>query len=291
MSIAAYRDRELPRTVADCLKRASRPDAVAFGICWQGLGPEESAEGLGLPARGVRLRCYDSRDSRGACWARNVAHGLRRGEEFTLQTDSHMRFHDGWDDDLLAMSEWCGPRSVLSTYPASYEPPDDLQACGTYALMPRRFDRNGILSFRGAPIVAPAPVPSAWLAGGFMFAPSAFFDEVPYDPAVYFLGEEASLAARGWTRGWDYYAPHRCVMHHYYVRRVEPKHWGDNGSWARTDDASVRRVRHLLGVSRSGDPSVVEGLDGPMGLGSARSLWQFEQFAGVSFRRQRIDPR
>ena len=35
ISIAAYRDPELVPTVEDCLARATHPDRLRFGICWQ----------------------------------------------------------------------------------------------------------------------------------------------------------------------------------------------------------------------------------------------------------------
>lgn len=290
VSIAAYRDPETPWTIRSLISRASHPERVTVGVCWQYRSPEDDGQFRHVfsPDQ-VRARFFDARDSRGAGWARSIAHGLREDEQYVLQVDSHMRFHRGWDDQLLRLLDACpSPRPVLSTYPPPYEPPDNMMSCGTFMLAPKQFDDHGILSFEGRPIPSGPSVPCAWIAGGFIFSRASYFDEVPYDPRVYFLGEEVSLAARGWTRGWDYFAPGECVMHHFYGRNSDPKHWGDHRGWTDANSVSVRRVRHLLGISRERDSSVIEALDGPLGLGDVRSLADYERFAGVSFSRRAI---
>ena len=102
VNIASYADPELPRTLKDCLENARRPENLRFGICWQG-----------DPARPVPLESFRSDDrfrfsdhpveeSGGGCWARNIAQGLWRGEQYTLQIDSHMKFEPDWDTRLVA---------------------------------------------------------------------------------------------------------------------------------------------------------------------------------------------
>ncbi len=286
VAIAAYRDPELAPTLRSMFQTARDPDRVTAGICWQ-RRPED--EGLFRPEAfqgRVRALVFDAQDSRGAGWARSIAHSLREEEPFTLQIDSHMRFHRDWDVSLLRLLGECRSEyPVLTTYPAPYEPPDTM-TCGTFELAPKQFEHSGILTFAGRPLWAPAPVPTPWLAAGFIFAPSLFFDEVPYDPQVYFIGEELSLAARAWTRGWDLYAPHECVLHHYYGRASDPKHWGDHHGWTQKDAASVRRVKHVLGLGAIGPDG--GPLDGPLGLGDVRSLSQYEAFARVDLSAQRI---
>ena len=43
--------------------------------------------------------------SRGGPWARNRAQSLWRGEPYTLQVDSHMKFEPEWDAKLVDMLE------------------------------------------------------------------------------------------------------------------------------------------------------------------------------------------
>ena len=292
VAIASYRDPETGPTIGNMFSLADRPSLVSVGLCWQRSDGEDRML-LGPYPRGrVAVRAYHSSESRGAGWARSVAHAMRGSEPYVLQVDSHMRFHRGWDTSLLNMLAACGSdRPILSTYPATYEPPRSMGPCGSWSLRASRFNRQGMLSFAGTEVVAPFPVPHAWIAGGLIFAPSRFFDEVPYDPSVYFLGEEASLAARAWTSGWDSFAPNQCVVHHYYGRHEARRHWDDDAAWSDADRVSVGRVRKILGGPPATDPRSNDATDGPLGLGSKRTLSQFELYAGVSFSERWIRPR
>jgi hypothetical protein len=53
-----------------------------------------------------------------------------------------------------------------------------------------------------------APQPSAFFSAHFVFVRSAWLRDVPYDPQMYFDGEEDSLALRSWTNGWG---PADCI--------------------------------------------------------------------------------
>ena len=68
VSIAAYRDLQLSPTIADCLKKATHPERLRFGICWQH-GSEETTLSYLDDAR-FRILDVPWRESRGACWAR-----------------------------------------------------------------------------------------------------------------------------------------------------------------------------------------------------------------------------
>lgn len=283
--IASYRDPETQWTIADLFRKATYPDRVRVGVCWQYL-PEDSWY-IQAPVRPAQVSAlhFDATESQGACWARSLAHGLRGHEEYTLQLDSHIRLHHGWDERLIDMLASCpSSRPVLSSYPAPYTPPDDLQ-CGVFMLAPRNWEHHGVVSLEGKPIVSPLPVRCPWIAGGFIFSRSNLWDEVPYDPSLYFIGEEATLSVRAFSRGWDAYAPNECIVHHYYGRQQQPKHWTDHRRWSDKNLFSVRRAKHLLGAVVERDVRIISGLDGPLGLGDARTLREFEAFARIDFRR------
>jgi hypothetical protein len=81
------------------------------------------------------------------------------------------------------------------------------------------------------------------------------------------------------------------VRNHYYGRREARRHWDDDDAWSAADRVSVSRVARILGGPPGSDPRSNEATDGPLGLGSRRSLLQFELYAGVSFSEQWIRPR
>lgn len=294
VNIASYRDTECQWTVRDLFEKAENPDRVFVGICWQ-FAPGADQDCFTIETRPEQVRRVDfqAKKSRGVCWARNHAQRLWRGEEFTLQIDSHMRFVPGWDRILLEMYEACPTdRAVLSTYPPAYEPPDTLSPPLLSTILPKEFDDRGMFRVRSvsvSPDKAPAnPTPTAYIAAGFLFAPSGIIGDVPYDPHIYFQGEEITLAARLWTHGWDLFTPNRHVIYHDYTQRPRKvRHWDDQTNWSVMNKLSERRVRHLLSgadletSAGSRDEALVD-LD-KFGLGGARSLADYEAFCGVRF--------
>jgi FkbM family methyltransferase len=149
------------------------------------------------------------------------------------------------------------------------------------------FDR--IMSQDSILLDMPRPMESYLVAGGYLFGRGAMFDEVPYDPHIYFIGEEIAHAARYYTNGWDGYTPHKCLIHHYYSRKSATKHWQDEKeAWTRLNLASYRRVRHVLEIERTADPMALAEIE-KYGLGSRRSLDEFQAAIGVNFNAQVID--
>ena len=45
---------------------------------------------------------------------------------------------------------------------------------------------------------------------------------VPYDPTLYFLGEEITLAVRAYTHGYDLFHPSETIVWHEYTRNGRP---------------------------------------------------------------------
>ena len=292
--IAAYRDRDCINTIDDLFRKARRPDRVTAGVCWQYLSPEDDAvDPLGRWRDRCRLVSFPAAETEGVCWARSRAHALWDGEEAVLQIDSHMRFVDGWDEALLAMLADCpSERPILSNYPAAFAPPDRIESHVVSVIRATGFDQDGLLkqeSVGYAPDrMGGKPRPSAFVAGGFLFGDSRWIAEVPYDPFLYFQGEESTLAARLFTHGWDVFTPNDVLAYHDYGQRPDrPRHWNDRPDWPQLNRRSVRRVRHLLGIEESSDPEVLRDI-GRYGLGSRRSLAEYQAFAGVDFRRQVI---
>jgi len=136
-------------------------------------------------------------------------------------------------------------------------------------------------------------VRGAFVVGGFVFSRSEILREVPYDPHLYFNQEEAAYGLRLFTHGWDLFSPTQVVVYHYYnpggpqTATVRPLHWNDSPNWARLDQLGLHRYYHLTGARPSTDPRVTAELD-RFGLGRARTVAQFEAYAGVDFRDRRV---
>jgi hypothetical protein len=105
---------------------------------------------------------------------------------------------------------------------------------------------------------------------------------------LYFHGEEISLSARFWTHGWNPFTPNDVLIYHYYGRSEQrPRHWSDNPSWGSLDARSLSRLRHLFGIEASTDSSIIEAIE-HYGLGAARTLKEYEQYADVNLSGQKI---
>lgn len=287
ISVAAYRDPQLIPTLLDCLHRARHPEALHFGICWQH-GPDEGPLPDLAPAR-LSLIQLPWQDSGGACWARAQAMRLWDGEDFFMQIDSHHRFVQDWDELLIDQFQRCdAPRPLLTTLPADFDPSQPLPEHSPPMSMGfAHFTREGIPVYNAMPRhdwrASQAPVRARFLAAGFIFTLGRFTQDVPYDPELYFLGEEITLAMRAFTHGYSLFHPTVHVLWHQYNRHQRVMHWDDHtvaDAAALRDRASLERVRRFLR-----QPHI-----GPFGCGSARTFAEYEAYAELNFLRQRASP-
>lgn len=319
VSIASYRDRELIPTLQSLIARAKHPQNLRVAICWQhdnetaalftDTGMKLIEEQHGDDHTLLRFRwqqahlnviAVDYRQSRGACWARYRAETQFADEDFTLQIDSHCRFIRDWDSELIGMLDGLRQHSdkpVLSTYPPAYDPEDDPAKRGQFVsrLIFREFSKEGLPMLSSVPLKSEQPERGSYIAGGFIFADGSFARDVPNDPQIFFAGEEIAMAARAWTQGYDVYTPHKIVLWHYYGRPKENKIWGDHTreakesgtvekAWWEHDALSKKRIRTLFGLE------IVPEELGRYGLGSVRSLTEFERHIGVDFKRRAVLP-
>jgi hypothetical protein len=214
---------------------------------------------------------------------------LWSGQQWYLQLDSHHRFAEGWDEILLAQAAATGStKPILTTYAHPFTPDEAAPLTPDPMLMEfDRFTDEGIALFRPGAIRTPAdygPVRSRFVSAHFLFAPGRFVTDVPYDPGLYFIGEEITMAVRAFTHGYDLFHPSVPVVWHEYTRNGRAKHWDDHTSdngvklnWSERDVASRIKIRDFLA-----DPYI-----GPFGCGTARTFTEYENYAGLNFRHRR----
>ena len=277
VGIACYRDAECRPTVADLFAKAAHPERISVGVVMQTL-PDDA---FGFEQARTRFDNIDALDSRGVCWARNRVAVLWRDETYVLQIDSHMRFAPRWDVLLLEQLSRCpSTKPLLTTYPPGYEPPDHLILSDPIFLAAKPFEADGSLPQQGIPRAAESDVPqrTALVAAGYLFGAAAWIHEVPYDPQIYFQGEETTMAVRLWTHGWDFFGPTENLIWHRYGNDGRAVHWSDHSDWHILDAVSKQRVRQLLSMDQPGEHVLA-----PYGLGSVRSLAQYVAFSGIDF--------
>lgn len=296
VSIASYRDAQLPKTVDDLLAKATHPERVFVGIVNQ-LDGGGDFDCFANAHNHVRQIGLPYQESRGVCWARNMVYDQLLGDEdFVLQIDSHSRFEQGWDVEVL--NQWhrlLDPKGVISHYPLAYYTNDNDR---TDPMRYLRFTSTGFNHY-GLPLQDSVTLPledapaqaekTPFIAGGCFFAPSSMVRYVQYDPFLYFTGEETSYAVRLWTHGYNIYLPKRPFMYHDYgVDRGRRMHSQDNPQMFQSvEQRSKARLRHLFGLEASTDHDVIEQIS-KYGFGRERSFSQWQMHFGIHFDKQLI---
>jgi hypothetical protein len=192
----------------------------------------------------------------GPYMARYFASKLWQGEEWYVQTDSHMKFQPHWDESLIQMLKNApSQRPVISHFP----PPQD----GDLANLPvsricgpvfATSDLEGqIIRFEGSnnydEVKLDTPRFAPFVSAGYLAAHSDMLRDVPFDPFLpyIFIGEEILLSARLWTSGYDIFSPTDNLVGHHYERNASPKFWD---SLHRVFTAGVHNPLQLLVLKR-----------------------------------------
>jgi len=296
VSVVSYCDPLLGFTLERARDNARHPDGLHFGVV------EQAPDATRMPASASYLR-VDPVHARGPCWARAIAMSFYRGEDWFLQLDSHMDFAPGWDERLAGQAQAlsAGRRGVvLSTYPSAFVfedgkpvPKPVTQKVLAMVVKPRTafVGDNPVLAFEGQPVETDQPLPGMHVGAGCLFASGNFALEFPYDPAIYFHGEEQSVALRLFTKGWDIFHPPGMPIYHLYndskgSASNRPMHWDeseDAGRAVRWRELEVRSLQRLAQLV-SGAPL------GAYGLGSERTVGAFATFSGIDYANRVIAP-
>ena len=261
----------------------------------------------------IRVLYIHDTESLGPAMARYYASKLWAGETYFMQTDSHLRFAEHWDDlyrqELQATKAY--PKSILSSYPPGFQaihgdsnvvdatPGSRLCLCMTLAQDPNPMVRiNSGSSYAGH---EPRPTQIPFMAAGFFFARAEFLRDIPFDPYMLwlFMGEEIALSARSWTHGWAMYAPRKnWIVHQYRPGRMGlPKFWGNVNRLYKAPGTNnnalqkhvIPRVKNLIGYPDASVEKIQEqGLSIALrdlqnyGLGPVRSLKEYMEFAHMT---------
>ena len=101
------------------------------------------------------------------------------------------------------------------------------------------------------------PFRARFLSAGFLFAPGTFVREVPYDPELYFLGEEAAMTLRAFTHGYDLFHPTRPLCGTTMSAKIRSsigtiirKPTRRQCAWGERDLQSKKKIRKFLPASR-----------------------------------------
>lgn len=114
--------------------------------------------------------------------------------------------------------------------------------------------------------------------------------QVPYDqylPEI-FQGEEMSMTLRGFSYGYDYYAPERNICFHMYAvhkfrenRLAVPKFSENEKLFPGVEEQSMKRLISILGINHQENDDYLTIDKDKYGLGQVRSLETFFSTFGI----------
>lgn len=321
ISVASYRDPECGPTIESIYARAKHPERIRVAVISQTdqavdpdfCGPETPCDQNPSQAYckwkdQVDIFHVDAKLAVGPVFARHLGHRMFRGEYFAMQADSHIRFVDDWDEDIIF--QWKSARNemgVLTTYLSdiigSIDPvTNKSKHPGRPIMCQSDYEGEGQLKHlrhgqqpEGPPGIKGQPTLHPFWAAGFSFARAHFVVQCPYDqylPMV-FQGEEISMGLRGFSYGYDYYAAERSVCFHMYaIAENKEKRKNIHLFWENTRayiGAELRAMKRLNGIIHfTTDPyDTVD--EQKYGLGKVRETQKFFETFGIHTEKQEVE--
>ena len=322
VSVASYRDPECGPTVDSIYARAKHPERIRVAIVAQRTTgdsictvpekpcDEDPSQALCKYKHLIDVYEMEAKLAVGPVFARHLGHRLYRGEYFAMQVDSHVRFVQDWDEDLV--EQWKSANNemgVLTTYlsdiigsinPVTHK----AQHPGRPIMCKSDFEGRGKLKHirhgqqpEGPPGIHGQPTLHPFWAAGFSFARGHFVVQVPYDqylPMV-FQGEEISMGLRGFTYGYDYYAMERSVCFHMYAikenlpkRRKVKLFWENSSMYKGAGEKAMQRLNGIIRMLPSDEP-FFDAEEKKYGLGKVRTTEKFYKTFGIHTDTQKVE--
>ena len=322
LMIASYRDFQCRETIASAFERADHPERLFVGAVDQVVDGDTGCLDLEVPCSKdpSQLICkhldqisvykVDARIATGPVTARHIGDRMYRGQHFLMQMDAHCQFVRHWDTKII--HQWASTGNemcVLTSYLTDLQGSIDEQGDSTRETrpimcnsdfegdLPARYLRHGSQP-ETYPTVRNMPQLEPFWAAGFSFSRGHFTVRVPYDalmPMV-FMGEEISIGIRGFTFGYDYYAPKESVVFHEYAdyssrRKKIPMFWDNMAEHQGEGQKSLKRSMAIISMAPDIDPADWDHTDEKKyGIGNVRSVELFYKLFKIDTSERRAVP-
>jgi [Skp1-protein]-hydroxyproline N-acetylglucosaminyltransferase len=327
--IASYRDDQCPHTVESIMERAHFPERVRIAIvdqrygsandpnCIEPLEPCDTNPHQALCEYKDRIDHYEmeAKYGVGPVFARHVGYRMYRGEYFAMQVDAHVFFVENWDVMLVDQYKRTdNEMAVMTTYLSDLQgaiDPDTHASLheGRPIMCNTNFESGNSRTHKYLrndqqpetwPEIKNTPQLAPYWAAGFSFGRGHFIVQVPYDQylPMIFQGEEISIGLRGFTYGYDYYAPEFGVCFHMYAngenkaKRNKVKMFWENGStYVGAENHSYDRLLGLIEMNQPNVPSTIwnHAEEKKYGLGTSRNVTKFFDLYGIHLTEQTVE--
>lgn len=282
-----------------------------------GTGSSQRIMVTSMPARDAKGPVY----ARAVIENELIASGAGSDVEVFMQIDSHTRVVKHWDAEIVESLKECelqkggDGKVILSTFPSDYE--TGTQSKNPLARTTSQIDSFGV-NFRDLPnfnafhswhretgmavtydykaVRHPDIYHHAGaFAANFAVGRYEAWCDVPNDMNLpyLFVGEEQTMGARMYTHGWDIMLPKRMMLYSKSDRKYRHLFWENlYARYKKTAPAvcaerdriyakSLARAQSLMMTGTLGDSSLDDDM---FGLGSARTLTQYEAHMGLDYK-------
>eukprot|EP00584_Thalassiosira_punctigera_P021344 CAMPEP_0172555108 /NCGR_PEP_ID=MMETSP1067-20121228/57994_1 /TAXON_ID=265564 ORGANISM="Thalassiosira punctigera, Strain Tpunct2005C2" /NCGR_SAMPLE_ID=MMETSP1067 /ASSEMBLY_ACC=CAM_ASM_000444 /LENGTH=608 /DNA_ID=CAMNT_0013343617 /DNA_START=65 /DNA_END=1888 /DNA_ORIENTATION=+ len=322
VAIASYRDWQCVDTVTSIFSAAKHPERIRVAVVDQIVAGEDGScdvprspcggdpdQPLCLYKNQIDVFQMEAELAVGPVFARHLGHRLYRGEYYSMQSDAHVTFTRGWDVDIISQIEATGDEmAVLSTYltdiVGSIDQKTGLSLRKTRPIMCNTEYEGGaqgkhlrhLSQPEGMPDIHGMPQLQPYWAAGYSFSRGHFIAAVPYDlyQPMIFQGEEMSIGLRGFTIGYDFFAPEKSVCFHSYAKGVNaaarnkvPHFWEHSEKFSGTGVKAMKRLLGIVNMNPEVDPSEWNHAEeARYGLGGVRKTSKFYELYGIDVKKK-----
>lgn len=268
VSVASFMDLELGFTVHDMLDKARYPNRLFISIYDQDdrhVDLSKIFEKFDFDSY-VHKKVHYS-ESRGVGHARHETQkNLSIGYKYYFQIDSHTRFEQDWDVNLVddyEFSRYYWDDHIFSTYPQPFKYNED----NDVVLVNEDYSNNLKIVSSGSDTVFEAKYDgiienfegreTGYFCGGFAFGYANLFPK--NNVYAYFNGEEQMMSLRLFENGVQIVAPHRNYVFHDYDAHLRKRNWDKVSNWTEHKKKSSEVLKNFFdgkllkpfGVSRN----------------------------------------
>ena len=287
VSIACFMDTDILNTIDSCLSKAKFPNNITFGICLQSEHEDQILDKYRENNQFKIIKLH-WKDAKGPTYARFLISQLVQKEMYFLQIDAHTRFFDNWDATAIFCLHECKyKKSILTSFPVSIEKMHEQNIPLNISTKKFQFLSYESIKLGSVTCSNNSPVQTYYLSAAFLFGPSRFLEEVPFDPYLtysYQSVEQQFYATRLFTHGWYLFKPSAHILATFYGKSVHKDLLG-NIVRAPYDcfmsQQSWKRVLYYYGLCELCNVEIKQDIE-MYGLGNENSLDDFFQIHNQS---------
>jgi GT2 family glycosyltransferase len=258
LSVVSYMDTELETTIQSLLDNTKHLHRIFIYIFSQDTHHAD-LESL-FQKHNFTSYIYhkvDPKEAKGVGFARAVAQSkLSDNHQYYMQIDSHTQFNKFWDSEIIKdyernLEKWGD--YIYTSYPQPYEyqnnKPKKLFLKDPPPVVGIVRDESSVTGYEAKYVQyvgADIGQETGYFCAGLAFGKSKFFKTVPYDPNIYFWGEEHTLSLRFFEKGIKLVCPPQVYIYHNYNGDKRKRHWEVSENWEDYDKRSIETLNKFF---------------------------------------------